>query len=134
MPVPVVSIATRVLQLAQQSAERINFVLVGELLPFGVFDQFQYFLHPLQRLFQRGDDLHHLVDGLVDGGSGRAGVNRGRIFLIGRHHFPARGGERRLRRSGRTGTARATSATAAPSPPPAAGRLPGWRRVICSGC
>jgi hypothetical protein len=125
--------ASRALQLAQQSAERIQLVLVGELLPFGMFHQLQNFLHALQRLFQSGDDLHHFVDGLADGGIRRMRVSRGRRRLVGRNDFPGGPGVRLLRQSGRAGPARAAPASASSSPPPAAARLPGGRGVICSG-
>ena len=59
--------ASRVLQLAQQPAERINLAFVGELLPLGVFDQFQNILHLIERLFQRFDDLRHFAYSLADG-------------------------------------------------------------------
>ena len=59
--------ASRVLQLAQQPAERINLAFVGELLPLGVFDQFQNILHLIERLFQRFDDLRHFGYRLADG-------------------------------------------------------------------
>jgi len=42
---------SRMLQLAQQLAEGINLTFVAELLPFGVFDQFQNILHLIERLF-----------------------------------------------------------------------------------
>lgn len=55
------------LQLAQQLAEGINLAFIGELLPLGVFDQFQNILHLIERLFQRFDDLRHFADRLADG-------------------------------------------------------------------
>ena len=55
------------LQLAQHPAERINLVFVGELLPFGEFDQFQNILHLIERLLQRFDNLRHFADSLADG-------------------------------------------------------------------
>jgi hypothetical protein len=55
------------LQLAQQPAERINLAFVAELLPLGVFDQFQNILHLIERLSQGFDNLHHFVHGLADG-------------------------------------------------------------------
>ena len=63
---PVAPAASRVLQLAQQPAEGINLVLVGKLLPLGVFHQLQHLVHALRSLFQGFDDGHHLVDGLAD--------------------------------------------------------------------
>ena len=59
--------AARLLQLAQQPAERINLAFVAELLPLGVFDQFQNILHLIERLFQRFDDLRHFGYRLADG-------------------------------------------------------------------
>jgi hypothetical protein len=59
--------ASRMLQLAQQPAERINLMFVGEFLALGVFDEFQNILHLIERLFQGFDNLHHFVHGLADG-------------------------------------------------------------------
>ena len=39
----------------------------AELLPFGMFDQFQNILHLIERLAQGFDNLHHFVHGLADG-------------------------------------------------------------------
>jgi hypothetical protein len=64
---PLAPAAPRMLQLAQQLAEGINLAFIGELLPLGVFDQFQNILHLIERLFQRFDDLRHFADRLADG-------------------------------------------------------------------
>jgi len=66
---PVAAAAARVLQLAQEATERINLVLISELLPFGVLHQFQNFFHAFQRLLQGFDDGQYLVDRLADGGT-----------------------------------------------------------------
>jgi hypothetical protein len=47
---PLSPAASRLLQLAQQPAEGINFAFVGEFLAFGKFDQFQNILHLIERL------------------------------------------------------------------------------------
>jgi hypothetical protein len=60
------SVAAR-LKLAQRTQQRFDFAFVGEFLAFGQLDQLQNFLHLLERLLQRFDDLHHFVDGLADG-------------------------------------------------------------------
>ena len=91
MLVPGVPAAARVLQLAQQAAERVNLMLIGELLPLGVFDQFQNFFHALQGLFQGFDDSHHLVDGLADGRTLRVARHWTGRFLPGRNGFTGRG-------------------------------------------
>ena len=82
--------ASRVLQLAQQPAERINLMFIGELLPLGVFGEFQNILHLLQRLLQGFDDFHHFIDGLADGGTIRPGG--GRSGNSGLKFVPRRGG------------------------------------------
>ena len=64
------------LKLAQGAQQRFDFALVSELLALGEFDQFQNFLHLLQRLPQRFHDLHHLIDGLADGRTVRPGHAR----------------------------------------------------------
>jgi len=129
VPAWFVPAAARMLQLAQQAAERINLVLVGELLPFGMFHQLQNLIHAPQRLFQGFDDGHDFVDGLADGRTGRWGVNRrlggGRR---GRDFFPDGRGGRLARRADGSRPARAASTAAAPSPPAAAFRSPGWLR------
>ncbi|MFO1514642.1 MAG: hypothetical protein U1F83_17315 [Verrucomicrobiota bacterium] len=56
-----------VVQLAQGAAQRFNLALVGELLAFGHFDQFQNFFHLIHRAFERIHNLHDLVNGLTDG-------------------------------------------------------------------
>ena len=68
--------ASRMLQLAQHPAERINLMFVGEFLALGVFDQFQNIFHLIERLFQRFDDLRHFAYSLADGGTVRLGGAR----------------------------------------------------------
>ncbi|HTY89148.1 MAG TPA: hypothetical protein VMB80_17000 [Candidatus Acidoferrum sp.] len=131
MLVPGVPAAARVLQLAQQAAERVNLMLIGELLPLGVFDQFQNFFHALQGLFQGFDDSHHLVDGLADGRTLRVARHWTGRFLPGRNGFTGRGTGGRFGRAGRSTPARAAPATTAPSPPASAAQWPGgggWMR------
>jgi hypothetical protein len=64
---PLASAASWLLQLAQQLAEGINLAFVGEFLAFGEFDQLQNFLHLIERLSQRFDDLRYLAYRLADG-------------------------------------------------------------------
>ncbi len=64
---PLAPAASRMLQLVQSAAQRFNLAFVAELLPFGVFDQFQNIFHLLQRLSQGFDNLHHFIHGLADG-------------------------------------------------------------------
>ena len=94
MPGLLIPAATRALQLVQQAAKRINLVLVGELLPFGVLDQLQNFFHAFQRLFQGDDDRRHFINRLTDGRSGRGRLSCGRRTLFGRHRLPGRHGGR----------------------------------------
>lgn len=55
------------LQLAQGAAQRFNLAFVAELLPLGVFGEFQNILHLIEHLFQRFDDLRHFAYSLADG-------------------------------------------------------------------
>jgi hypothetical protein len=59
--------APRLLQLAQQPAEGVNLAFIGDFLAFGKLDQFQSFLHLIERLSQRFDNLRHFADRLADG-------------------------------------------------------------------
>jgi hypothetical protein len=130
MLAPLAAVTARALQLVQQAAERINLVLVGELLPLGVFHQFQDLIHPFQGLFQGFDDGHHLVDCLADGGTPGCGRRGFRRYLTRRSRFARGGGGQWLRWTSRTGPARAATATAVSSPPAAAARrADGFRRI-----
>ena len=60
----------RDLDAAQGAAQVFNLALVAELLLFRQFDEFQDMFHLLKGLFERRDDLPHLVHGLRDGGGG----------------------------------------------------------------
>ena len=70
--------AARVLQLAQQPAERVNLMFIGQLLALGMFHQLQDILHLLQRELQGFDNSRHFADGLADGGTVRPDRRNGR--------------------------------------------------------
>ena len=57
------------LQLPQRAAERIEFLLIGQLLPFGKFHQFQGLFHLVQCLSERLHHLAHFIQRLADGRS-----------------------------------------------------------------
>lgn len=57
------------MNFAQRLPQRFNFPLVGEFLALGQFDEFEHFLHLVQRLFERFDNLRHFFNRLADGGS-----------------------------------------------------------------
>ena len=59
----------RLMNSAHRQAQRFNFPLVSELLALGHFDEFEHFLHLVERLFQRLNNLCHLFNRLADGGS-----------------------------------------------------------------
>ncbi len=59
--------AAWLLQLAQQPAEGINLAFIGDFLALGKLDQLQSFLHLIERLSQRFDNLRHFADRLADG-------------------------------------------------------------------
>jgi hypothetical protein len=61
------SAASWLLQLAQQPTEGINLAFVSKFLAFGEFDQLQNFLHLIERLSQRFNDLRHLANRLTNG-------------------------------------------------------------------
>ena len=66
--------ARSVVHLAQGTAQRFDFALIGELLALGHFDELQNFFHLIHRVLERFDDLHHLVNRLMDGGSAMLGL------------------------------------------------------------
>jgi hypothetical protein len=59
--------ASRLLQLAQQTAQGINLAFIGEFLAFGKFDQLQNILHLIERLSQQFDHLRYFACRLADG-------------------------------------------------------------------
>ena len=59
--------ARAIMQLAERTAKGFDFAFVSELLALGKFDEFQDFLHLIDRSFERFDDVHHLVNCLADG-------------------------------------------------------------------
>ena len=67
----------RTLKAAQLLAQRFDLPFVGGLLALGQFEQLQHFVELIQRLAKGRDDLHHFIDGLVDG-FGFRGMRRAR--------------------------------------------------------
>jgi len=67
----------RTVEAAQLLAQRFNLLFVGGLLALGQFEQLQHFVELIQRLTKGRDDLHHFIDGLVDG-FGFRGMRRAR--------------------------------------------------------
>ena len=148
---PVAPVASRMLQLAQQPAERIDLMFVGKLLPLGKFDQLQSLFHLLHRLFQGFDDFHHFIDGLADGGTIRPGGGRNGnsgLKFVPRRRGLCRGfgrtdgghdrrsqwfSLRRLSGDGAGGRGAPPSTTAAMTAPPSAARFPGACGAICLG-
>ena len=74
----------RPVESAQLLAQRFDFALVGGLLPIRFLQQLKHFVHFVDGLAQRGQDLHDFVDGLLDGfglsrlksARGKAGLDR----------------------------------------------------------
>ena len=64
-------------EAAQLLAQGFDFPFVGGLLALGQFQQLQHFVELIQRLAKGRDDLHHFIDGLVDG-FGFRGMRRAR--------------------------------------------------------
>jgi len=54
------------IQLAKAAAECFDLLLVGDLLPLGQLERFQYFLHVIQSPAERLDDLIDLLDRLLN--------------------------------------------------------------------
>ena len=57
------------MNFAQHLAQRLDFAFVGDFLAFSQFDELKHFLHLVERLFERFDDLRHCFNRLADGGS-----------------------------------------------------------------
>jgi len=64
-------LAPRRLDAAERAAEFVNFALIGELLAFGDFDEFEHFVKLVDHLLERLGDFRGVGDGLADGGSFR---------------------------------------------------------------
>jgi hypothetical protein len=75
-------------QLAQCAPQLINLTLVSQLLTLGEFHQFEHFFHLVLRLLQRSDDLHHVINRLMNRRHGRGLERRGQRFAT--RWFPAR--------------------------------------------
>lgn len=56
------------LKAAQLLVEGFDLALVGRLLPFRFLEQFEQFVELIEGFAQGTDDIHHLVDGLANGG------------------------------------------------------------------
>ena len=56
------------LESPERLAERFDLALVGSLLALGFLEQFEQFIELVERIPKRGHNLHHLVDGLSNGG------------------------------------------------------------------
>jgi len=109
---PFLSFTSRLMNSAQRLTQRINFPLVSELLALGQFDELEHFLHLVERLFQRLNNLRHFFNRLADGGSGSFDFSFGQYGRVGR-----RTGWCNLFRSSRAAPTAATMA----APPAAAG-------------
>jgi hypothetical protein len=68
----------------ERPAKRFDFLLVGGLLTFGNFEQFQDFVHFLECVAQGFDDLVYLLDGAFDGFGRGAAPGRGRKLFARR--------------------------------------------------
>jgi len=78
LPWPFLPFASWLMNSVQGAAQRFNFAFVGEFLALSQFDKFEHFLHLVERLFERFDNLRHFFNRLTDGGS------RGFNFSFGR--------------------------------------------------
>jgi len=77
---------TGALQLTERSAQGFDFLFIRGLLAFGLFSQFQHFLHLIQHVFQRFDDLRNLINRLTDGGTAWL-ARRGKLTCDLGHRF-----------------------------------------------
>jgi|GEM_PF-1143332 len=103
--------ASRLVNLPQRQAQRLNFPLVSELLAFGQFDKFEHFLHLIERLFERFDNLRHFFNRLADGGSGSFTLAFAQSGRVDRR--TDRGNRLRSSRTASTSTVTATSPSTA---------------------
>lgn len=62
------TVRREIVKLTQGAAEIFNLAFVGELLAFGHFDEFQDFLHLINRAFENFDDGHNFINRLMNGG------------------------------------------------------------------
>jgi hypothetical protein len=60
------NVLRRTVEPAQLLAQRFDLALVGGLLALGQFEQLEDFVELIQRLAERRDHGHHLVDGLAN--------------------------------------------------------------------
>ncbi len=66
---PFLPFTSRLMNAVQRAAQRLNFPLVGNFLALGQFDEFEHFLHLVERLFERFDNLRHFFNRPADGGT-----------------------------------------------------------------
>jgi hypothetical protein len=57
-----------VIELTQCASEIFDLAFVGELLPFGNFDEFQHFFHLIHGALEDINNGHHFINRLMDGG------------------------------------------------------------------
>ncbi len=60
------TLVRRAMEAAQLLAQRFDIAFIRCLLSFGLFQHFQDLVQLFERLAQRSDDLHDLVDGFVN--------------------------------------------------------------------
>lgn len=63
-----------VLDLTQRPPQRIDLAFIGNFLAFRQLNQLEHFFHLLDRAFERLDDFHDFIDGLMDCRTPFAGV------------------------------------------------------------
>jgi hypothetical protein len=108
---------------AQRAPQRFNFPFVGDFLALGHFDQFEHFLHLVERLLEHFNNPRHFFSCPADGGSWSFGFGFGRQGHLGR----------RTGRRNRLRAARAASTTAAVATPASAARTAGRRGLARYG-
>ena len=114
-------------QLAQAAAQCLDLLLVSVLLPLGQFHRFQHFLHILQGLSQRLDDVVDLFNRLLNGrwrrGLGFAGRRNARCPFDGSTFGDGLNRFRPHRRGWRRWPGRGLGSASPTSPAPATGAL-----------
>jgi hypothetical protein len=114
--------ASRLMDSAQRLAQRLDFAFVSEFLAFGHLDEFKHFLHLVECLFERLDNLCHLINRLADGGSRSFDFSFGQCRRV----------NRQIGLGNRFHSTRAASASAATAPPPSTARTSRRRGKIGS--
>jgi hypothetical protein len=115
--------ASWLLDFAQRLAQRLDFAFVSEFLAFGQFDEFEHFLHLVECLFQRLNNLCHFFNRLADGGSRSFDFSFGQCRRVSRRVSLGN-----LFRSTRAAATATTTAT-----PPSTARTSRLRGKICFG-